>query len=75
MLYRGRAWIEMLRVDKVELYDVFGLRFNVWTSIVLFVLGPDSSSTPRRGAPREEQIYTSGVRQASSAADAADGTP
>ena len=35
----GRGWIEMLRIDTVELDDVYGLRFNVWTSIVLFVAG------------------------------------
>ena len=34
----GRGWIEMLRIDDVQLDDVLGLRFNVWTSIVLFVL-------------------------------------
>ncbi|WP_051707036.1 prolipoprotein diacylglyceryl transferase [Nocardioides aequoreus] len=33
----GRGWIEMLRIDPVELADVGGLRFNVWTSIVLGV--------------------------------------
>jgi prolipoprotein diacylglyceryl transferase len=32
----GRGWIEMLRVDTVN--HVFGLRLNVWTSLVLFVL-------------------------------------
>ncbi|HSS68254.1 MAG TPA: prolipoprotein diacylglyceryl transferase [Nocardioidaceae bacterium] len=32
----GRGWIEMLRVDAVN--HVLGLRLNVWTSIVLFVL-------------------------------------
>ena len=38
MLYTlGRGWIETLRIDDVELNDVRGLRFNVWTSIVLFV--------------------------------------
>ncbi len=34
----GRGWIEYLRIDPVEADDVFGLRLNVWTSIVLFVL-------------------------------------
>ena len=34
----GRGWIETLRIDDVQLNDVFGLRLNVWTSIVLFVL-------------------------------------
>jgi prolipoprotein diacylglyceryl transferase len=39
MIYTlGRGWIEDLRIDPVELHDVGGLRFNVWTSIVLFVL-------------------------------------
>jgi prolipoprotein diacylglyceryl transferase len=32
----GRGWIENLRIDNVELHDVLGLRFNVWTSIVCF---------------------------------------
>ena len=34
----GRGWIEYLRIDAVEANDVFGLRLNVWTSIVLFIL-------------------------------------
>ncbi|WP_340538736.1 prolipoprotein diacylglyceryl transferase [Nocardioides sp. GXZ039] len=34
----GRGWIEYLRIDAVQLDNVLGLRFNVWTSIVLFVL-------------------------------------
>ena len=34
----GRFWIERLRIDDVQLSDVCGLRFNEWTSIVLFVL-------------------------------------
>ena len=33
----GRGWIEALRIDTVEANDVFGLRLNVWTSIVLFL--------------------------------------
>jgi phosphatidylglycerol---prolipoprotein diacylglyceryl transferase len=32
----GRGWIEMVRVDTVN--HVLGLRLNVWTSMVLFVL-------------------------------------
>ena len=39
MLYTlGRGWIENLRIDEVQMDDVMGLRLNVWTSIVLFVL-------------------------------------
>ncbi|MBA3264901.1 MAG: prolipoprotein diacylglyceryl transferase [Nocardioidaceae bacterium] len=32
----GRVWIEMLRVDEVN--HVWGLRLNVWTSIIVFAL-------------------------------------
>ena len=34
----GRTWIEMLRIDPVAADDVFGLRLNVWTSLVVFIL-------------------------------------
>jgi prolipoprotein diacylglyceryl transferase len=34
----GRGWIEYLRIDAVEANDVFGLRLNVWTSIIVFLL-------------------------------------
>ncbi|MFZ2502404.1 MAG: prolipoprotein diacylglyceryl transferase [Nocardioides sp.] len=34
----GRAWIENLRIDTVQLDDVAGLRLNVWTSILLLTL-------------------------------------
>lgn len=32
----GRVWIEMLRVDEAEI--VLGLRLNVWTSILVFLV-------------------------------------
>jgi prolipoprotein diacylglyceryl transferase len=32
----GRGWIEMLRIDTVN--HIFGLRLNVWTSIIMFIL-------------------------------------
>jgi prolipoprotein diacylglyceryl transferase len=57
----GRGWIEMLRIDTVELDNVAGLRFNVWTSIVLFVLAAGyfvASSILRPG--QEEQVYDEG---------------
>ena len=60
MLYTaGRGWIEMLRIDDVQLTDVGGLRFNVWTSIVLFVLAAAYLVWSRRRHPdREEQVLT-----------------
>ncbi|WP_341360838.1 prolipoprotein diacylglyceryl transferase [Georgenia sp. M64] len=37
MLYTaGRVWIEMLRIDDAEI--VLGLRLNVWTSILIFLV-------------------------------------
>ena len=33
----GRGWIEMLRIDEAE--TILGLRLNVWTSIVIFLVG------------------------------------
>jgi prolipoprotein diacylglyceryl transferase len=60
MLYTlGRVWIENLRIDEVQLIDVGGLRLNVWTSIVLFVLAAAyfAWSAVRRPG-REEQVYT-----------------
>jgi prolipoprotein diacylglyceryltransferase len=57
----GRGWIEYLRIDPVEADDVFGLRLNVWTSIVLFTLavGYFVWSTIRRPG-REESVLRRG---------------
>lgn len=68
----GRGWIEMLRIDNVELDDVGGLRFNVWTSLVLFVAALVWFVVSTRRRPgREEQVYTDAAlaRHESSAAD------
>ena len=38
MIYTaGRGWIEMLRIDEAE--TILGLRLNVWTSVVVFLVG------------------------------------
>jgi prolipoprotein diacylglyceryl transferase len=59
MLYTlGRGWIEQLRIDSVELSDVGGLRFNVWTSLVLFVAALVWFVVSARLRPgREERVY------------------
>ncbi|HWI41980.1 MAG TPA: prolipoprotein diacylglyceryl transferase [Nocardioides sp.] len=54
----GRGWIEYLRIDDVQLNDVLGLRFNVWTSIVLFAAAAAYfvwASFKRPG--RETEVY------------------
>ena len=54
----GRAWIEYLRIDPVEADDVFGLRLNVWTSIVLFVAAVAYMVISSRLRPgREETVF------------------
>ena len=55
----GRGWIEMLRIDDVEYQHVLGLRLNVWTSIVLFVLAAVYFVVVGRKHPgRDAEIYT-----------------
>ncbi len=57
----GRGWIEMLRIDNVELKDVGGLRFNVWTSLVMFVAAAVYFVVSSRRRPgREEEVYRPG---------------
>ena len=57
----GRGWIEMLRIDTVELDDVDGLRFNVWTSIVLFLVAAIYFVVSLRLRPgQEESVYDEG---------------
>ncbi len=54
----GRGWIESMRIDDVQMYDVLGLRLNVWTSLILFVLAAGYFIWSRRRHPgREEAVY------------------
>ena len=58
----GRAWIEYLRIDNVQMNDVFGLRLNVWTSIVLFVVAAAAFWWSSRHRPgREGEVYAEPV--------------
>ncbi|WP_224273997.1 prolipoprotein diacylglyceryl transferase [Nocardioides lacusdianchii] len=57
MLYTaGRGWIENLRIDDVQMDDVLGLRLNVWTSIVLFVLAAIYFAVSARRHPGREEV-------------------
>ena len=57
----GRGWIEMLRIDSVQLNNVLGLRLNVWTSIVLFIAAAAYFVWATKNRPgREEQLYVRG---------------
>jgi phosphatidylglycerol---prolipoprotein diacylglyceryl transferase len=50
----GRALIEMLRIDTVN--HLFGLRLNVWTAIILFVLAIGYFVWSARNRPGQEDI-------------------
>lgn len=53
----GRGWIESLRIDPVQMHDVLGLRLNVWTSIILFLLAAAYFVWSLRRHPgREQQV-------------------
>jgi prolipoprotein diacylglyceryl transferase len=57
----GRSWIEYLRIDAVEANDVFGLRLNVWTSIVVFLCATGYFVwVGRRRKGREESVWREG---------------
>jgi prolipoprotein diacylglyceryl transferase len=74
MLYTaGRGWIENLRIDDVQMNDVFGLRLNVWTSIVLFVLAAVFFIWSARRHPGREEVVRTREPETHEA-DGADGT-
>ncbi|MFC8079573.1 prolipoprotein diacylglyceryl transferase [Streptomyces sp. NPDC057307] len=50
----GRSWIEYMRVD--EAHHVLGLRLNVWTAIVVFVLAVVYIVISARIRPGREEI-------------------
>jgi prolipoprotein diacylglyceryl transferase len=60
----GRLWIELLRIDPAE--QVFGLRLNVWTSILVGLVGVAAFVVQgRRHAGREDSVFVDGDRQVS----------
>ncbi|GGZ54632.1 prolipoprotein diacylglyceryl transferase 1 [Streptomyces inusitatus] len=67
----GRGWIEYMRVD--EAHEILGLRLNVWTSIVVFVLAVVYIVVSARLRPGREEIVEPG-QPGSDGADGADGT-
>ncbi|MFP5334207.1 MAG: prolipoprotein diacylglyceryl transferase [Actinomycetes bacterium] len=55
----GRLWIEALRVDPAE--QVLGLRLNIWTSLLVCLLGVAGFLVSRWGHPgREESVRLPG---------------
>jgi prolipoprotein diacylglyceryl transferase len=73
MLYTaGRVWIEYLRVDEAEL--VLGLRLNVWTSVLIFLVALVAFVVVgRRTRDVPESIWLPGREAAALEAAEADG--
>lgn len=69
----GRAWIEYMRVD--EAHHVLGLRLNVWTAIIVFILAVTYIVISARVRPGREEIVEPRAEGAEeTAADGTDGT-
>lgn len=65
----GRLWIELLRIDPAE--QVLGLRLNVWTSILVGLVGAAAFVLQgRRHAGREDSVFVPGREPAAVAVGA-----
>ncbi|MGY3683400.1 prolipoprotein diacylglyceryl transferase [Streptomyces sp. TE33382] len=64
----GRAWIEYMRVD--EAHHVLGLRLNVWTAIIVFVLAVTYIVISAKVRPGREEIVEPGATDTDAEGDA-----
>ncbi|MBQ0986018.1 prolipoprotein diacylglyceryl transferase [Streptomyces sp. F63] len=67
----GRGWIEYLRID--EAHHVLGLRFNVWTSMVVFLGAVAYMIVSSRLRPGREAVVEPAAEEARAAEAAAGG--
>ncbi|MFJ6013479.1 prolipoprotein diacylglyceryl transferase [Streptomyces sp. NPDC092952] len=70
----GRGWIEYMRVD--EAHHVLGLRLNVWTALIVFVLAVVYMVVSAKVRPGREEIVEPGAAEeaaAEAAGDASEG--
>ncbi|GES34348.1 prolipoprotein diacylglyceryl transferase [Streptomyces angustmyceticus] len=58
----GRAWIEYMRVD--EAHHILGLRLNVWTALIVFVLAVGYFVVSAKKAPGREAVVEPGAQPA-----------
>ncbi|MFF8368045.1 prolipoprotein diacylglyceryl transferase [Streptomyces lydicus] len=65
----GRAWIEYMRVD--EAHHILGLRLNVWTALIVFVLAVVYFVVSLKRAPGREEVVEPGALEERAAAEAA----
>ncbi|MGW7573739.1 prolipoprotein diacylglyceryl transferase [Streptomyces sp. NPDC054765] len=58
----GRAWIEYMRVD--EAHHILGLRLNVWTALIVFILAIAYLVISAKKAPGREAVVEPGAQLA-----------
>ncbi|CAM5657238.1 prolipoprotein diacylglyceryl transferase 1 [Streptomyces spiroverticillatus] len=66
----GRGWIEYMRID--DAHHILGLRLNVWTAIIIFVLAVVYFVLSSRLRPGREEIVEPDREGADAGADAKD---
>ncbi|MCX4449689.1 prolipoprotein diacylglyceryl transferase [Streptomyces sp. NPDC087866] len=66
----GRAWIEYMRVD--EAHHILGLRLNVWTALIVFVLAVAYIVISAKVRPGREEIVEPQAPGAPEAPEASD---
>ncbi|MFG3045664.1 prolipoprotein diacylglyceryl transferase [Streptomyces sp. NPDC048241] len=64
----GRAWIEYMRVD--DAHHILGVRLNVWTAIVVFLLAVTYLVLSARRRPGREAVVERGVSDGSAEGEA-----
>lgn len=63
----GRAWIEYMRVD--EAHHILGLRLNVWTAVIVFVLAVTYIVISAKVRPGREEVVEPGAAEAAEGAE------
>jgi hypothetical protein len=63
----GRAWIEYMRVD--DAHHIAGLRLNVWTAIVVFLLAVTYLVLSSKKRPGREDVVEPGAVASGDGAD------
>ena len=66
----GRAWIEYMRVD--EAHHILGLRLNVWTAVIVFVLAVTYIVISSKVRPGREEVVEPGAVEATETAEGAE---
>ncbi|MFJ7333834.1 prolipoprotein diacylglyceryl transferase [Streptomyces sp. NPDC101116] len=66
----GRAWIEYMRVD--DAHHILGLRLNVWTAILVFLLAVTYLVVSSKKRPGREEIVEPGAQASGGETDGAE---